>query len=47
MNINEPTMFDIIRLFNFCQSGGLQVVCHWSEICNSLSLNEIEHLFIC
>lgn len=47
MRPNVPTIFDVIRLFKFCQSGGHEMVSQWSKICNSLSLNEVEHLFIC
>lgn len=47
MRPNVPTIFDVIRLFKFYQSGGHETVSQWSKICNSLSLNEVEHLFIC
>lgn len=47
MNTDVPTTFDVIRLLNLCQFGGHEMGSHWGEICNSLSLNEVEYLFIC
>lgn len=47
MSPNVPTIFDVIKVFKFCQSGEHEMVAQWSEICNSLSLDEVERLFIC